>query len=31
MPHPFPNLTVIDHPLMKHKLTQMRNETTGTE
>jgi uracil phosphoribosyltransferase len=31
MRHEYPNLQVIDHPLIKHKLTQMRNETTGTE
>jgi len=31
MRHQYPNLNVIDHPLIKHKLTLMRNETTGTE
>jgi len=27
----FPNLRVIGHPLVQHKLTQMRDETTNTE
>jgi len=27
----FPNLRVIGHPLIQHKLTQMRDETTNTE
>ena len=31
MKHEYPNLNVIDHPLIKHKLTQLRNETTNTE
>jgi len=31
MRHQFPNLNVAEHPLIKHKLTQMRNEATGTE
>jgi len=31
MRHQFPNLNVIEHPLIQHKLTQMRNESTGTE
>lgn len=26
----FPNVTVIDHPLVQHKLTLMRDRTTGT-
>lgn len=29
--HEYPNLKVIDHPLIRHKLTQLRNETTNTE
>ena len=29
--HPdFPNLSVIDHPLLKHKLTYLRREETST-
>ena len=28
MPHSFPNLHVIDHPLIQHKLTQMRKTDT---
>ncbi len=29
MTHPeFPNLHIIDHPLIQHKLTQMRKENT---
>jgi uracil phosphoribosyltransferase len=31
MKHEFPNLQVIGHPLIQHKLTQMRDETTNTE
>jgi uracil phosphoribosyltransferase len=31
MTHGFPNLRVIDHPLVQHKLTRMRDETTDTE
>ena len=31
MKHEYPNLNVIDHPLIKHKLTQLRNEATNTE
>lgn len=31
MTHGFPNLRVIDHPLVQHKLTQMRDENTDTE
>src|SRR5947209_4574845 len=31
MPHPeFPNLTVLDHPLIQHKLTILRDKNTGT-
>jgi uracil phosphoribosyltransferase len=31
MPHPkFPNLTVLDHPLIQHKLTLLRDRDTGT-
>src|SRR5260370_20298134 len=31
MPHPeFPNLTVLDHPLIQHKLTILRDKTTTT-
>jgi len=26
----FPNLTVVDHPLVQHKLTRLRDRTTGT-
>ena len=31
MKHEFPNLRVILHPLIQHKLTQMRDESTNTE
>jgi uracil phosphoribosyltransferase len=32
MPHPdFPNLTVLDHPLIQHKLTILRNRDTTTK
>lgn len=31
MKHEYPNLNVIEHPLIKHKLTQLRNESTNTE
>jgi uracil phosphoribosyltransferase len=31
MNHGFPNLTVIDHPLVKHKLTHLRKIETNTE
>jgi uracil phosphoribosyltransferase len=31
MKHEFPNLTVIEHPLIQHKLTQMRNEQTASD
>ena len=31
MKHEFPNLQVVAHPLIQHKLTQMRDETTNTE
>ena len=27
---PFPNLTVLDHPLIRHKLTLLRDRRTGT-
>jgi uracil phosphoribosyltransferase len=31
MPHPaFPNLTVLDHPLIQHKLTLLRDKSTST-
>ncbi|MFN8653278.1 MAG: uracil phosphoribosyltransferase [Gemmatimonadales bacterium] len=31
MPHPaFPNLTVLDHPLIQHKLTLLRDKATST-
>src|SRR3989454_7465060 len=31
MPHPqFPNLTVLDHPLIRHKLTILRDKHTTT-
>lgn len=31
MPHPtLPNLTVLDHPLIQHKLTLLRDKSTGT-
>ena len=29
-PPPFPNLTVIDHPLILHKMTLLRDRRTGT-
>ena len=31
MKHSFPNLTVIEHPLIQHKLTRLRNEETSTD
>ncbi len=31
MAHNFPNLSVIDHPLVQHKLTWLRNKDTNTE
>lgn len=31
MTHGFPNLRVVDHPLVQHKLSQMRDESTNTE
>lgn len=31
MAHDFPNLTVIDHPLVQHKLTWLRNQDTNTD
>jgi uracil phosphoribosyltransferase len=31
MKHEYPNLQVVEHPLIKHKLTQLRNEQTDTE
>src|SRR5258708_13354218 len=31
MKHEYPNLQVVDHPLIKHKLTLLRNEETNTE
>jgi uracil phosphoribosyltransferase len=31
MRHEFPNLQVIEHPLMKHKLTHLRSEATTTD
>lgn len=32
MPHPeHPNLTVLDHPLIRHKLTIMRDRATATK
>jgi len=31
MKHGFPNLTVIDHPLIQHKLTHLRSEETTTD
>ena len=31
MKHEYPNLQVLDHPLIKHKLTLLRNEETNTE
>ena len=31
MPHPkFPNLSVLDHPLIQHKLSILREKTTTT-
>ncbi|HYM31344.1 MAG TPA: uracil phosphoribosyltransferase [Candidatus Cybelea sp.] len=30
MPHRFPNLRVLDHPLIQHKLSHMRDKTTST-
>jgi uracil phosphoribosyltransferase len=31
MKHEYPNLQVVEHPLIKHKLTRLRNEETDTE
>ena len=31
MKHEFPNLNVIEHPLIKHKLTHLRSEDTTTD
>jgi uracil phosphoribosyltransferase len=31
MKHAFPNLTVVEHPLLKHKLTHLRRVETPTE
>ena len=31
MKHEFPNLTVVDHPLLKHKLTHLRSQDTTTD
>jgi uracil phosphoribosyltransferase len=31
MKHEFPNLQVVMHPLIQHKLTQMRDQNTNTE
>ena len=31
MKNEFPNLTVVDHPLLKHKLTHLRSEETTTD
>ena len=31
MKHEFPNLTVVDHPLIKHKLTHLRSQDTTTD
>jgi uracil phosphoribosyltransferase len=31
MAHDFPNLTVIDHPLVQHKLTWLRSQDTNTD
>ncbi|HUQ28014.1 MAG TPA: uracil phosphoribosyltransferase [Usitatibacter sp.] len=31
MKHEYPNLNVIDHPLIQHKLTQLRDQDTNTE
>ena len=27
----FPNLTIVDHPLVQHKLTLMRDKRTSTK
>jgi uracil phosphoribosyltransferase len=29
MPHPFPNLTVVQHPLVRHKLSVLRDKETS--
>ena len=31
MKHDYPNLNVVHHPLIKHKLTQLRDQDTNTE
>ena len=31
MKHEYPNLTIPEHTLIKHKLTKLRNEDTNTE
>ena len=31
MKHEYPNLNVVDHPLIKHKLAQLRDQDTDTE
>src|SRR5216117_2389137 len=31
MKHEFPNLNVVDHPLIKHKLTHLRSHDTTTD
>ena len=31
MKHEYPNLSVVEHPLIKHKLTHLRDERTNTE
>lgn len=31
MPHQFPNLTVVQHPLVRHKLSVLRNRETSTK
>ena len=31
MKHEFPNLSVIEHPLIQHKLTQLRNQDTPSD
>jgi uracil phosphoribosyltransferase len=31
MKHEFPNLNVVDHPLIKHKLTHLRSQDTTTD
>src|SRR5258708_8181190 len=31
MKHEFPNLHVVDHPLIKHKLTHLRSQDTTTD